>query len=244
VAELWEIYDDLQTSIATFVAELAPSVLETRVPATPEWTVKDVVAHLTGDATCVIAGDFPSEFFAAFGEEHSVAALNRWTAQQVAERRDRPLENILSEWSASAKTLVSMMKEETPWAEGVPPFATYILLIDVGVHQQDIYGTLGIERDRDGVPVNVGVAAYTTGVDMRLRNTGAGTLHLEADGKRWTAGQGDPVATVRASRFELFRALSGRRSPEQIVGYDWEGDPDSFIEYFYPYGIRPESLIE
>jgi hypothetical protein len=93
---LWEIYDDLRTSIATFVAELPPSVLETRVPATPEWTVKDVVAHLTGDATCVIAGDFPSEFFAAIGEEQGVAALNRWTAQQVAERRDRPLENVLS----------------------------------------------------------------------------------------------------------------------------------------------------
>ena len=244
MAELWEIYDDVRARIAEFVAELSPSELETRVPATPEWTVKEVVAHLTGDATCVIAGDFPSEFFAAIGEEQTIASLNRWTAQQVAERRDRPLEDIISEWDNSAKTLVSMMKEDTPWADGVPQFAPYVLLVDLGVHQQDIYGTFGIERDRDGVPVSVGVRTYTTGIDLRLQGTRTGTLQLEADGKTYTAGEGDPVATVRASRFELFRALSGRRSPEQVAGYDWEGDPEPFIEYFYPYGIRAEALVE
>ena len=243
MAELWEIYDDVRASLSRFVTELAPPALETTVPATPEWTVKDVVAHLTGDATCVIAGDFPSEFFAAFGEEQAVAALNRWTAQQVAERRDRPLQDVLSEWDASADKLVSMMKGEA-WPAGVPPFATYVLLTDLAVHQQDIYGTLGIERDRDDAPVKIGVAAYATGVDLRLRNAGVGTLHLEANGKTWTAGDGDPVAAVRASRFEFFRALSGRRSPEQVAGYDWEGDPQPFIEYFYPYGIRPEALVE
>jgi uncharacterized protein (TIGR03083 family) len=244
VPELGDIFDDVRTSIATFVAELDPSALQKPVPATPEWTVKDVVAHLTGDATCVVAGDFPSQFFAAVGEADGIAVLNRWTAQQVADRRDLPLNDILSEWSTSAKTLVSMMKDETPWAEGVPPLATFPLVIDVGAHQQDIYGAFGIERDRDGAPVQVGVTAYVVGVDIRLRKAGGGTLHLETEGGSWSAGDGDPVATVRASRFELFRALSGRRSPEQIAGYEWEGDPDAFVEYFYPYGIRHEPLIE
>ena len=33
------------------------------------------------------------------------------------------------------------------------------------------------------------------------------------------------AATLRASQFELLRAMTGRRSVEQIHGYDWDGDP-------------------
>jgi uncharacterized protein (TIGR03083 family) len=246
MADLGTVYDETREEISTLVTELATPLLDRPVPATPEWTIKDVVAHLTGDVTCVLRGDFPREYFASIGEEDAVAVLNRWTAGQVAERRERPLFDILLEWKDTSQELVAMMNEEKPWPEGVPPFAAYILVVDIGVHQQDIFGTLGIEKNRDGAAVRIGLRTYTVGMDMRLRTAGpgAGTLSLDTGDKTYTVGDGAPVATVRAPRFEFFRALAGRRSPEQIASYEWDGDSAPFIPYFYPYGIRQNPLNE
>ena len=102
-----------------------------------------------------------------------------------------------------------------------------------------------MERDREGPPVKIGVAGYIAIIGLRLQGDGGRTIAFEAPGKRWVVGNGeDPDATIRASRFELFRALSGRRSPEQVRAYDWTGDPEPFIQYFYPYGVRAEALVE
>ena len=38
------------------------------------------------------------------------------------------------------------------------------------------------------------------------------------------AGSGDVTATVRAPTFELLRAVTGRRSLDQIRSWDWTGD--------------------
>ena len=41
-----------------------------------------------------------------------------------------------------------------------------------------------------------------------------------------TVGVGDARSSVRASRFELLRAMTGRRSVAQMRGFEWDGDPD------------------
>ena len=40
------------------------------------------------------------------------------------------------------------------------------------------------------------------------------------------SGAGDLVARVEAPRFELFRAVSGRRTAAEIAGYGWDREPD------------------
>jgi hypothetical protein len=115
---------------------------------------------------------------------------------------------------------------------------------DLAVHQQDIYGALGIVKDRDAAPVGIAFATYAGGADLRINASGGSSLRLVTESKERVVGGGDPVATVRAPRFELFRALSGRRSPDQVRAYDWDGDPEPFMELFYPYGVRQEALVE
>jgi hypothetical protein len=79
---------------------------------------------------------------------------------------------------------------------------------------------------------------------MRLQADGTGAAAIEASGKRWVVGGDEPGATLRTNRFELFRALSGRRSLDQLRSYDWDGNPEPLLPYFYPYGPRAESLVE
>ena len=244
MGDLADVYEATRRSISGIVSELAPAELERRVPATPEWTIKDVVAHLAGDVSCVLAGDFPAEFFMGFGEEAAVAVLNSWTADQVTSRDGRPLQELLAEWDKSAGRLTGMMRGEEAWPEGMPPFVDRVLVTDVGVHLQDLCGALGLERDRDGAPVRIGLGGYVAMMDLRLRQAGEAALRVEVEDKAWTPGGDEPGATVRSDRWELFRAMSGRRNPEQIRAYEWDGDPEPYLEYFYPYGIRSEALVE
>ena len=245
MADLADVYEQTRREVISFVEGLDEEDLRTSLPATPDWTVRDVVAHLTGDVACIVRGDFPREFFESFGDEAAVIPLNRWTLGHVESRRDKTLAEVVSEWDVvTEKELLPMIRGDVSWPEGVPPFADRVLLTDLGVHQQDIYGAFGIERGRDGVPVKIGSSGYIVTMGLRLASDGVGALKLEAPDKSWVAGEGEPLATVRTSRFEFFRALSGRRSMEQLRAYDWEGDPEPFLPYFYPYGIRREALAE
>jgi uncharacterized protein (TIGR03083 family) len=239
-----EIYDLTRKEVASFVSSLTPEDLDKRVPATPAWTIRDVIAHLTGDIVCTAKGDFPREFFESLGSAEGIAVLNRWTERQVEERRGRPLQDLLDEWEAATPAVTSMMRGDTAWPEAIMSFAGHILLTDIGTHQQDIFGALGLKKDRDAAVIRIGVSTFIGGAGLRLQMTGGPSLRFVMEDKEAVAGGGDPVATVRAPRFEFFRAMSGRRNPDQIRAYDWEGDPEPFIPVFFPYGIREDALVE
>jgi hypothetical protein len=77
----------------------------------------------------------------------------------------------------------------------------------------------------------------TDGVGAPLRFvTDAGTFAAGPDGQ--------PVATVHAGRFELFRAMTGRRSLDQIQGYSWEGELQPAMVVVGIFTARPDKLVE
>src|SRR5438876_194718 len=130
MAELADIYEQLRNDISELVAPLEPEELDQPAPATPGWSIRDIVAHLAANATCTIAGDFPREFFEAFGEDTAVAMVNDWTSRQLEARRGRPLEDLLQEWKNSSTDLTAMMRGEESWPEGTVMFADRVLLTD------------------------------------------------------------------------------------------------------------------
>lgn len=244
MADLGDVYEQVRDDILGLVSGLAPQEVERSVPATPAWSIRDVVAHLAADATFVIAGDFPSEIFQAFGDAATVATINDWTARQLKERDGRPLDELLREFKDSGDVVVVMMRGEEPWPEDSFIFLDRVVLTDAAVHQQDIFGALGIERARESAAIKIGLSGYIATVGWRLASTELPPLRFDVGDKQYTAGEGEPGATVHASRFEFFRAMSGRRNPDQIRSYEWHGDPEPYIPYFYPYGIRDDALVE
>jgi uncharacterized protein (TIGR03083 family) len=243
MGDLGDVYETTRSSIVELVRD-HPDEFDRSVPATPGWSARDVVSHLVGDVDCILRGDFPNEFFRSFGDSDAIVDLNEWTQSHIRARSDRSLNEIIDEWDELTPALISRMRGETEWADRVSPFADRAIVTDLGVHQQDLFGAFGLKRDRDAAPIKIGSSGYVAVMDMRLQSEGAGALAIEASGKRWVAGGDEPKATLRTDRFELFRALSGRRSLDQLRGYDWEGDPEPLLGYFYPYGLREEPLIE
>jgi hypothetical protein len=76
--------------------------------------------------------------------------------------------------------------------------------------------------DRDSDAIGVG---WEWIVGARTRNGSPAICFVTESGEQ-ISGAGDLVARVEASRFELFRAVSGRRTAAEIANYGWDCEPE------------------
>jgi hypothetical protein len=203
-----------------------------------------VVAHHTGVAKNIMEPDFPGRSFELWADPEMISRLDEWTAQQVSSRAEVSVKELLDEWSEYSKVLMSMMRGQEAWPEGAPPFAERVVTTDLAAHEQDIYGALGVVAQRESPAVKIGLSSYIGGLGFKFQSLGAPALGFDCGDRQWVAGEGEPAATVKTSRWELFRALSGRRAPEQIRALEWDGDPEPFVRFFYPYSPRTDALVE
>lgn len=210
------LYKETRERLTQLLDGLDDAEASTVVPSTPEWTVKDVVAHLAG-----LVDDWLNGRIEGYGTDE-------WTARQVDERRDLSFDEVLAEWRKNASDLEALM-ESGP--ADLPVEIPYITVADVVIHEHDIRGALGRPGGRDSEALQLGVKTYVTGVRQRHAASGLGPMLIrETDGRDWPVGTGDPVITVAAPRFELFRAMAGRRSRAQALAFDWSGDAEPFVD--------------
>ena len=243
--DLAAAYAETQQHLADLVRELPEAALATMVPASPEWSVKDVVAHVTGVAADAAAGRIPPDvdLVLSLSDPEHAARREVLTAAQVQERRDRTIHQILDEWASSLDALLPMIRGERPFPRPVP-FGDAIVVTDLAVHAQDVRGALGRPGDRDSAGVGVALASYSAALALRLSMRGLAPLRLRYGGKERLVGEGEPGATLSGDRFEIFRALAGRRSAAQMLAMDWEGDPTPYVELLPAYGPPDEPLVE
>ena len=214
------LYRETRERLTDLLMRLEPAQLEVSVPSTPRWTVKDVVAHLAG-----LPADWLDGRIEGYGGE-------TWTEAQVETRKAHSLQQILDEWTDGSVEFEARMDD--PVAEGFPDYMPFLAVADVAIHEHDIRGALDLPGARDSAAVELGMKTYVTGV--RQRHAGSGLppmLIRETDGRDWPVGQGDAAVTVAAPRFDLWRAMAGRRSRDQVAAFDWAGDgPDPYVDLF------------
>jgi hypothetical protein len=95
--------------------------------------------------------------------------------------------------------------------------------------------------------VATAVQSLIGGLRLHLASTDLPPLRVEATGLRdWMVGRGEPAATLRAGPFTLLRALSGRRTMDEVRALDWEGDPEPFLPHLMqePFSWRETPLDE
>ncbi|MGA8845873.1 MAG: hypothetical protein WB471_04595, partial [Nocardioides sp.] len=87
-------------------------------------------------------------------------------------------------------------------------------------------GALLLPGERASEGVDVGWEWATTVLGQLRDGYGEGGLVLtSSEGTRTTCGSAPVSSGVTADRFELFRAMTGRRSAEQVAAWQWEGEP-------------------
>jgi uncharacterized protein (TIGR03083 family) len=208
-----EEWSRAQRRVIELVTPLTPAQAQLRVPACPDWTVRDLFSHMVGLGSDVVAGDEP--------DDHNAA----WTDRQVAQRRDHDIAALVAEWERTAAHLVEWMQARGPRPLG-----------DVIIHEQDLRGALGVPGGQD----SGGVALIRDRFAPRFAAALPAGVAVALAGDRWTWG--DPATAdvvVRASDFDLARALVTRRSAAQLRAWTVRGDVAPALGAFALLGSLP-----
>jgi uncharacterized protein (TIGR03083 family) len=222
MTDVGPLYREGRERISGLVRDLDDEGLATLVPACPEWRVKDVVSHLSGICADIINGNLEG------------VASDPWTTAQVQARKEWTVEKLLEEWDEYAPQCEAI-------AQHFPDGADVQWLADLTTHEHDLRGALDRPGERD-------TEAVRMGFEWLVQRFGENALaphglppvrFASTEGDEVVAGNGTAGASVKGSRFELFRILTGRRSVEQIVALDWHGDAERYLPAFEWGPFRP-----
>ena len=206
---------------------------------------RDLLAHVVGLSTDAVTGGLPViDLLEQWRNEEVVRRRDRMTADHVARVAGRSVEELVNRWRETTPTLVAMLSESIPFPDPAPFGLASILVTDLVIHDQDVRGALRVHNAPDGPAPSLALATYLFGVDYRIRELGLPALGVRYGSKTRTLGTGEPAATVSGPRFELLRAFGGRRSREQILAFDWDGDPTPYVALVPAYGERADALVE
>jgi uncharacterized protein (TIGR03083 family) len=243
MADLAGAYADGRRRFQELLAGLDGAALATQVPACPAWTVRDVIAHVVSVAAETVGGTYFSGAADAWNDVQLAAARDEWTARQVQSRCDQPVEALLADWVSSAAILEPMLAGTVPPPRGSPTWLLTGPVADLAVHLHDVRGAVRRPGDRDAPVAALGLRIYARWLGRRLDQAGRPALRLRAAGREWVEGSGRPAAAVAADAFELFRALSGRRSLDQVRALAWDGNPGPYLDLFAPYPTPASPLV-
>jgi uncharacterized protein (TIGR03083 family) len=151
-------------------------------------------------------------------------ATDPWTAAQVERGRAMSVADLVTRWS-----------EQGPVFEGfpLPPEA----VIDLTTHEHDLRGALDRPGARDSDEL---LFAFAFAAD-RATSVMPG-LRIESGGASY--GPADATAVLRGQPFELYRALLGRRSADQLRGLDWQDGPPEDLGVLTRFGPAAADVIE
>jgi len=211
------VYRGARGRLTRLGGALTGEQLRTPVPATSAWTVHELVAHLVGGAADTASGRLDG------------APGDKWTARHVAERRQRPVCELLAEWELVGPTVELSLTGEVRGPN---------LAADIICHEGDLHEALGLPRpDRNHwQPV---LEAMMGLLGRRLRQPGTLVIRDEQD-QEWRFGEGDPHTLLSTDGYELLRGTFSRRSQRQIAGWNWTPTPAARIRRFGAFGPRED----
>jgi uncharacterized protein (TIGR03083 family) len=220
-------YQMTRARIADRVAALDDEGVGRRVPACPDWSVRDVIAHMTGIAVDVAAGRLPG------------TDTQRWIDGHVEARRHRAPADLVDEWIHSG---VETFLEQTGSAQ---------MLLDACLHEHDICHALGVvgERKSDAVQACVPVMSELLRKDLLARQA-PGSVQLVSGGRSWVVGEGPVELVLEADSFELLRVFAGRRSVAQMRARPWKkadgspADVEPWLPFLSHFAYPVDDLVE
>lgn len=225
-------YQETRTRIIECVEGLTPSQWEQTVPHCPDWTVREVLAHLAGVADDGINGNMDG------------VASEPWTAAQVAKRADVSGPEIVAEWQFSGPFVDARATEAG--------LTLAQLLFDTVTHEHDIRFALDAPGARDSDAMLVALAFASRVLPVGATNAGIGLQVLVPDPFGTGVAHAIPsVASAKSLRpltlqttvFDFVRMTASRRSAEQIRAMDWSDDPTPILSLL-PFALPKQPLPE
>jgi uncharacterized protein (TIGR03083 family) len=202
---------DARRRVCELAAGLTEEQLGSSVPATPDWTARQLVAHLAGVASDLIH------------DRHDGAGGPEWTHRQVAEREGRTLDALVAEWAQDGPGVRDLIGQRR-----LPVRVVH----DVLTHEADLREAFGLGR----LPTDAVDAVLPKAAEPVVKLAGA--LVVRAGGREWRGGDAAPEAALLVDAYELYRGLISRRSRAQMLAWDWTGDAERYVDRLPVFGPR------
>jgi uncharacterized protein (TIGR03083 family) len=214
-ARLFEIADSLDGARA-----------ESPVPTCPEWTVRQVYAHLSGVVADVLVLNVEG------------AATDPWTAEQVAARNTMSFADIVAEWRESSAAFDAAL-------ESLGEHGDVRLVADVWTHEQDVRTALDQPGGRDGIAFEFVRDALAAMLGNQLDARGLGAIRwIDENGRERVLGTNPVGVTLHTSEYAFCRARLGRRSRDQIRNLGWDVDAEPWLDAFIVFGPASQAIDE
>ena len=223
-----EQYAEGRERIVGLVSGLSGEQMAAPVPTCPDWSVADVLSHLTGICADVLAGNTDG------------VATDPWTAAQVSARRGRSIDELVAEWSETAPQVEAL-------SETFPPELGAQWITDLTTHEHDIRAAIEQPGARDSAGVETGLDfVIAFGFQPSVAEHGLPAIEVRSNEKAWPAIGGPAGAALVGPPFELFRVLTGRRSVAQIRALSWSVDPEPYVPAFEfgPFTVSRTDIVE
>jgi uncharacterized protein (TIGR03083 family) len=234
-------YEDGLRRLVTLVDGLSDEHLQTQVPACPLWSVQDLVAHLCGIAEDSVRGSFFAGAMRAWADPELAHQREAWTAAQVAGRRDLDRHQLVAELERHGQALIRGLRRGERAAVDVPGWMIGAPVADLAAHLGDLEEALGLPPTLQSPITRYGFASYRAWLGERLVARGLPPLRLadptDATAEWVVGGHAPPGASVEADPYELFRAVSGRRRPDEVARWSWSGEPGAYLPLLSPYPL-------
>lgn len=214
-----EAYREIRRGVVELLAD-RPGEADLVVPACPEWTLRDLLAHLTGSAALAIG------------------RLSGWPAAGPASSADMGVPELAAAWDQLGGEVELLLSERAGRAGN-------LLVTDAFTHELDLRYALGAPLPEDHPAFAGAFEVLANGFAAAVEAHNLPALRLSAGDTQWTVGDGEPAATVTAHRYDLYRSLAGRRTYDQITAMDWDRGSHRWLPAFSwgPF-TPPESAVE
>ena len=214
----------IRTRVDDLVRSTDAARLDAVCPVTPEWTGRQVLAHLVGVDADILAGRLDG------------VGSDAWTAAQVEARATSTVEDLLAEWAEIGPQVEAIA--------GAFGDAAGQWCFDAATHEHDLRVLLDAPGGRDSDAVTLATDWLLARIAERLDAEGRPGLIVTLADAEVSLGTGTPVSTLTVDRFELFRAVCGRRSVAQVEAWSWSGEPRADDVVRAPFSPSPHDVVE
>ena len=203
-----ECYRQVRRNVAELLAQPRP-VADPVVPACPDWTLRGLLTHLV----CVAAA--------------AIGRMSGWLPAQASSSSsaDMGIPELVATWERLGAE-ADLLLADTGGRCG------NILVMDAFTHELDIRYAIGAELPAAHPAFAGAFGVLANGFAAAVSDHGLPTLRLSSGSTQWTIGEGEPAATLTATRYDLYRSLAGRRSHHQITALDWNRDSHRWLPAF------------
>lgn len=206
-----DVYADTRAFLIENVRDLGDADASTTVPGSPEWSVKDTVAHVSGLVADLLNGRKPP------------LGTPEMTTRQVGERADRTIAEVCDEWAANAEAIRPLLTENELYGLG--------LTADLTVHCHDIAEAVPSVKSPPIAATLAGCERYAPMLQERVGKRCGVALRVIVGDRTWEPTGDGTASNLAADPTDFLLSVTGRRTRAQVeAGLTFDGDATAILD--------------